>query len=39
MLKTFERLSVRYVNGDKILFTLNAEQKNIFKLFGVSAPL
>jgi len=39
MLKTLERLRVQYVNGDRILFPLTAEQKDIFKKFGISAPL
>lgn len=39
MIKTLERLRVQYVNGDRILFPLTAEQKSIFKTFGVDLPL
>ena len=39
MLKTLERLRVQYVNGDRIIFPLTAEQKYIFKAFGVTPPV
>jgi transposase len=39
MLKTLERLRVQYVNGDRIIFPLTAEQKYIFKAFGVAPPV
>jgi transposase len=39
MLKTLERLRVQYVNGDRIIFPLTAEQKNIFDVFGIVPPV
>jgi transposase len=39
MLKNLERLRVQYVNGDRIIFPLTAEQKYIFKAFGVAPPV
>lgn len=39
MLKTLERLRVQYVNGDRIIFPLTAEQKKFFKVFGVATPM
>jgi len=39
MLKTLERLRIQYVNGDRIIFPLTAEQKHIFKAFGVAPPV
>jgi transposase len=39
MLKTLERFRVQYVNGDRIIFPLTAEQKHIFKVFGVTTPV
>jgi transposase len=39
MIKSLERLRVQYINGNRILFPLTAEQKEIFKVFNVPLPL
>jgi len=39
IIKTLEKLRVQYVNGDRIIFPLTAEQKYIFKSFNVPAPM
>jgi len=39
MLKTLERLRVQYINGDRIILPLTAEQKSIYKAFGVAMPV
>ena len=39
MLKTLERFRVQYINGNKVLFPLTSDQKNIFSAFALPHPL
>jgi transposase len=39
LLKTLERFRVQYINGQKIIYPLTSEQKNIFDAFGIPHPM
>jgi transposase len=39
LLKTLERFRVQYINGQKIIYPITLEQKNIFDAFGMPYPM
>ncbi len=39
LIKTVGKLRVQYINGNRILYPLTKEQKNIFKAFGFKEPV
>jgi transposase len=39
LLKTLERFRVQYIKGQKVVYPLTSEQKDIFDTFGISYPV
>jgi len=38
LILTLEKLKVQYISGNRILFPLTKEQKQIFDAFGIAYP-
>ena len=39
MIKTLEKLRIQHINGNRILYPVTKEQKEIFKAFGLKEPV
>ena len=39
MIKTLEKLRIQHINGNRILYPITKEQKEIFKAFGLKEPV
>ena len=39
LVKTLEKLRIQYINGNRILYPVTKEQKEIFKAFGLKVPV
>lgn len=39
MIKTLEKLRIQHINGNRILYPITKEQKEIFKAFGLNEPV
>jgi hypothetical protein len=39
MIKTLEKLRIQRINGNRILYPITKEQKEIFKAFGLKEPV